>query len=138
VVTIVVDNSALLPLFLPDECSVYAEKLLLSTKQGNKLACPGLLLAEFSNAVLTALRRGRLTDAQAESAHREFLGVPLSIEECLEGWRLRSLHHLALEQGLSIYDAIYLKLAIEAKGDLATLDGKLRQAAQNVGIQVFE
>jgi predicted nucleic acid-binding protein len=44
---------------------------------------------------------------------------------------------LAREYGLSAHDAAYLELAIRLGAPLATLDGKLRKAAQKAGIGVF-
>ena len=45
-----------------------------------------------------------------------------------------SLLRLARTHGLSAYDALYLELAVRQQRPLATLDHKLRAAAQAEGI----
>jgi predicted nucleic acid-binding protein len=44
---------------------------------------------------------------------------------------------LAREYGLSAYDAAYLELSIRHGAPLATLDGRLRKAAQKAGVRIF-
>ena len=46
--------------------------------------------------------------------------------------------HLARAQNLSSYDAAYLELALRGGLPLAALDGKLKTAAQAVGVPLFE
>ena len=46
--------------------------------------------------------------------------------------------HLARAQNLSSYDAAYLELALRRGLPLAALDGKLKTAAQAVGVPLFE
>lgn len=44
---------------------------------------------------------------------------------------------LARDQGLSVYDAMYLQLARREGVPLASLDGPLREAAGRVGVTVL-
>jgi predicted nucleic acid-binding protein len=44
---------------------------------------------------------------------------------------------IAREHNLSVYDAAYLELSIRHGASLATLDGKLRKAAKNAGVEIF-
>ena len=48
------------------------------------------------------------------------------------------VHRLAVEHGLSGYDAAYLKLAIRQGLPLATLDEDLKKAAQNAAVELFQ
>ena len=41
---------------------------------------------------------------------------------------------LAAEHSLSVYDAMYLALALDVDGELATIDGKLARAAVAAGV----
>ena len=45
---------------------------------------------------------------------------------------------LACDYALSAYDAAYLDLSLRHRAPLATLDGKLRKAAQRAGVQIFD
>jgi predicted nucleic acid-binding protein len=48
------------------------------------------------------------------------------------------VHRLAIEHGLSGYDAAYLELAIRKGLPLATLDEDLQKAAQAAGVDLFQ
>ncbi len=49
---IVVDNSARLPMFLPDEVDGYSRVVLRENVAGADLAAPSLCLVEFGNGIL--------------------------------------------------------------------------------------
>ena len=51
---------------------------------------------------------------------------------------LREILDLAREQELSSYDASYLELAIREGLPLATLDGRLKDAAARVGVPLVD
>lgn len=44
---------------------------------------------------------------------------------------------LADRHGLTVYDAAYLDLALDVDGELATLDGELRKAAEAEGVPLL-
>ncbi len=44
---------------------------------------------------------------------------------------------LALSHGITVYDAIYIALAIEKKAKLLTLDEKQRSVAKGLGVEVI-
>jgi predicted nucleic acid-binding protein len=48
-----------------------------------------------------------------------------------------SLLELALKHNLAVYDASYLSLVQARNLPLATVDGKLQEAAEGAGIQVI-
>ena len=50
---------------------------------------------------------------------------------------VRNVLPLAREHGLSAYDAAYLELSVRYSAPLATLDRKLRKAAQKAGVKLF-
>jgi predicted nucleic acid-binding protein len=45
---------------------------------------------------------------------------------------------IARVQGLSVYDAAYLELALRERLPIATLDRRLADAARLMGVQLFE
>ncbi|MFM8896275.1 MAG: type II toxin-antitoxin system VapC family toxin [Actinomycetales bacterium] len=128
---VVIDTSALLGVLLEDEESVdLDEEILLS----EDLIAPDLLAYEVVSAMVKGVRRGRL-------GGQDGLRV---IEQCLSMVRLlppridSSLFAANVAQltGLSGYDASYLCLAHELQAPLLTLDQRLRQVAQTVGVDV--
>ncbi len=95
---------------------------------------PGLWHLEVRNALLIAVRRGRLT----------FPEVRLRLDE-LRALRIRTdstpdvdvALDLAARHGLTYYDAIYLELAKRRSTVLATFDRELALAAISEGVEVL-
>ena len=48
------------------------------------------------------------------------------------------LLELALKHNLAVYDASYLSLAQTRRFPLATVDGKLQQAAESTGLEIIK
>lgn len=125
---IVIDCSMFMASLLDDESNPLAKRLSYDLAQGNQQAVvPRLFFIECSNVVVSNIRRGRITKQQAERYLTLFSHTPLIVEE---QWDIKSVSALALEEGLSVYDAIYLHTALIRDIPLATLDKKLEKAAR--------
>ena len=132
---IVVDNSALLPLFLHDEDDTYAQVVISQGIAGESLVAPSLCLLEFGNGILKAVRRNRLTGAEAAFAHRKLAQLPIEfLEPVKSATGLPLIHALAQRHALSFYDAVYLSLALDTGARLASLDAALAGAARAEGV----
>lgn len=125
----VIDASVVLKGFFPDEEGrIAAQSLIRAYVQGEiSLLAPTLLPYEVTNAVLQAVRRGRLGLAQGQEILRAFqdLGIP-TVEV---SWQ-RALE-LAHMYNCSAYDGAYLALAEERNTQLVTGDRRLHNAVQN-------
>jgi predicted nucleic acid-binding protein len=109
----IVDASVILRAFFPDEEQAQAQALIRDYVSGHRqLAAPTLLHYEFTNAVLQATRRGRITDEEAEAILVAFEGLGIEIEPVI--WQ--QMLPLARRFDRSAYDAAYLALA-EARGE---------------------
>lgn len=98
---------------------------------------PWLWTLEVSNALLVAERRGRLTTTESDR-FVELLGrLPLRIEATAVDRVLPDVLALGRRTGLSSYDAAYLDLAGRLGLPLATLDERLRRAAEREGVAVL-
>ena len=91
-----------------------------------RLLVPDLFWAEFANFLRKAVRRARISDRHAQSAleemrDRNFTTVPsiALIEEALS---------ISLQSDCSVYDAIYVALAVSARAELVTADERLVNA----------
>lgn len=92
---------------------------------GTMLLAPAHFGAETANALMRGKRLGAL--ATAARIERLFAsGVELA-DRGPAG--LNDAVHLAEQHGLTVDDALYLQLALDVEGELATLDDQLRQAA---------
>lgn len=136
--SIVLDNSALMPLFFPDEASTFAEHILKLGEQGALLLSSSFVQIEFGNAIVTGVRRGRLNPAQAAFAHGQFRELPIELVDYVNTQTLLTIHGIAVQQQLSFYDALYLAFAMEEGAALATLDGGLRRAAKAIGVEALD
>ena len=133
----VIDASMALAWVFPDERSDEADRFFEHVAPGDARWVPSLWWLEVTNALLSARRRGRLTEAEAVRAIQIFGELQLETDALTgaEGaWRL---HVLAKRYVLSAYDAAYLELAQRKTLGLATLDEKLSEAARQSGLPVF-
>lgn len=131
----VVDASVVGCWSLPDEDDPEGDRLLIAASRGT-LAVPFHFPAEIGNLILTAERRRRITPEQARAARRAMATLSFDIDpggfDTVWGaaWSL-SVHH-----GLTLYDALYLELALRLNLPLATFDGALRRAAEAEGLRL--
>ena len=92
---------------------------------------PSLWWVEVRNGLVTAERRGRLTQEDTAAALQAIDALGVQLDQAPDS---ASLLRLARTHGLTAYDALYLELSIRQQRPLATLDGKLGAAAQAEGI----
>jgi len=112
---VVADCSACAGWFLRDESSRPSEKLLREVMAGKlRLMVPDLWWSESLNVLCNAVRRGRITDADARRTVYYLEEIPI---ETISAQRIgrQQIFALARQHALSAYDATYLALA-EAQG----------------------
>jgi predicted nucleic acid-binding protein len=128
----VIDASVALALVLPDE-QVDPGAVAGHLASARPIA-PALFGYEVANALATARRRERLTQAQAEQVATliDRLGVDLAAAPGTAELATR-----AREWELSAYDASYLLLALQRGCPLATRDSQLATVARDAGVQVL-
>jgi len=117
-VDLVVDASIAFKWLVKEDDSDAALQLLGS----NTVVAPDVLLAECRNAILTTVRRGKLTVERAQQLERHF--EALQIETMPSRLFLPHAFAIALEISHPIYDCIYLAAAIATDRMLVTADEK--------------
>ncbi|WP_137154183.1 type II toxin-antitoxin system VapC family toxin [Rhizobium sp. FKL33] len=130
----VVDASIAGAWLLPDEENALAEQAM-ARMIDEDVAAPDLLRHEIRSILLSAERRGRISDDFVHAALSRFRGLPLQFagpSDDTEVVRLSRKHRL------SAYDAAYLALAVLEQLPLATLDRRLADAARAEGVVVLE
>ena len=88
---------------------------------------PVIWHVEVHNALLGAERRRRLRPEEVDARLHQIGGLPLRTDSSPN---LEAAFTLARTHRLSVYDALYLELALRANAPLATLDNALVAAAQ--------
>jgi predicted nucleic acid-binding protein len=121
----IVDASVILRAFFPDEAQPEAQALIRDHVSGRvQLTAPTLLAYEVANAVLKAVRRGRVTEDDAEAILIAVEGLGIETEPV--SWQ--RMLPLARRFDRSGYDAAYLALAEAREEPLVTGDLRLYNA----------
>jgi len=131
----VLDASVTLSWAFREELNRYAQEGLKLLKQG-QARVPALWFLEVANALLVAERRGRVKPADSERFLELLQELPISVEPILPERAFGEILLLAREQKLSVYDAVYLDLALRMRIPLATQDQALRAAASRGGVEI--
>lgn len=128
----VLDCSVACAWLLEDESVPGADRILQQAGT-HGAAAPGLFWAELRNALVMAERRGRLTPQQTGEALAELEALDIDLDHTPDD---ATTLRLARDHRLSVYDALYLELAIRQRRELASLDKALRRAAGLEGIDI--
>ena len=121
----VLDSSVALAWVLRDEPSASADAVLERVVEVGGVD-PSLWWVEVRNGLVTAERRGRLTQEDTAAAVQAIDALGIHLDQAPDS---TSLLRLVRTHGLTAYDAMYLELSIRQQRPLATLDGKLHAAA---------
>ena len=133
----VLDNSIVMAWSFEDESNDYADAVLdrLAT---TRAVVPGLWPLEVANALLMGERRMRSTEAETIKWTGMLVSLPIVIDGETNAHAWSDTLNLARGHNLTAYDAAYLELAIRLGLPLATIDAKLKVAAENVGVTLFD
>lgn len=133
----VLDCSATLPWVFADEASPGADGLLDQLVQGERAWVPALWHLELGNVLLGAKRRNRIDQAGIEVFLSRLAVYDIAVDEQTMERAWQKTLDLALQHGLSTYDAAYLELALRRGLPLATLDRELIGAARVSGVTLL-
>ena len=138
----VIDASATLPWRFADEATPWTEALLDRVAGGEEVVVPAHWPLEIVNGLLMAQRKGRVTGRVTDAQMNEFLedlaSLPIRVVPAPAPTQWAVILGLAQRHRLTAYDAAYLDMAERTGLPLATLDGKLRQAASAAGASLVE
>ncbi|MCY3698332.1 MAG: type II toxin-antitoxin system VapC family toxin [Gemmatimonadetes bacterium] len=131
--SLVIDCSAAMAWAMVDESSPLADAALEQLGDGGGMA-PQIWWAELRNGLLAAERRGRISPAGTDAALAALDDLPIVLDRTPRG---AMVLRIARDHDLTVYDAMYLELALRLNCPLATLDRKLASAAVEAGGTVF-
>ncbi|MYE13612.1 MAG: type II toxin-antitoxin system VapC family toxin [Gammaproteobacteria bacterium] len=128
----VLDASVVVAWLLDDEDDPVA-RAVLERLASEAALVPQAWHVEVRSALLGAERRGRLQPAQADDCLGRARELPVQTDSSPD---LDRAFALARARRLSVYDALYLELALRTGTPLATLDRALTGAAraESVGL----
>ena len=134
VISFIVDASVAAVWMFEDESHPIADIVLAEFRGDGDGFVPQHWYLEVRNALLMGERRGRI-------AHED-IGDRLSFLNRLtvqtdEEVNLDAVFRLARLYNVTMYDAMYLELALRRNLPLATLDRRLAQAASDAGVETL-
>lgn len=129
----VLDASVALAWCFPDESSDYAASIFHRFKE-EAATVPSIWPLEVANALVVGMRRRRLTAEQLAAVGRLLTELPIDLDPAPVTRTFDDVVSLAVNHGLSVYDASYLELAQRLKCPLATVDAKLATAAKTCAV----
>lgn len=127
---IVVDTNVMVRLVMGGADGADAALLL---EQDPEWAAPSILMSELHNVLLGYVRRGAITPDQAKAMSADAAAVLGDRIISMEGPQVLDV---ALECGLTAYDAEFVTLARTLGVPLATLDNAILQGATDVAVSL--
>ncbi|MGE3842627.1 MAG: type II toxin-antitoxin system VapC family toxin [Vicinamibacterales bacterium] len=116
----VVDASVVIKWFLPEIHSEAARRWLAAE---HHYVAPDLLFSELGSVVWKKVRRGELTPAEGRRLATDL--VEVAVDTVATRGLLVDAHAVAVGAGVTVYDAMYLALAVRLDAVLITADDKL-------------
>ena len=121
----VVDASVAIKWYLPEIHDAAARRLLI---EGHTLLALDLLFSEGGNILWKRVRSGELSAVEAETILKSLGGLGLSI---FASWPLVLLAlDIAVQTQRTVYDSLYLALAIREQAILVTADSRFYHALE--------
>jgi predicted nucleic acid-binding protein len=120
---VVVDASVVLKWFLPERWSEEARQLL---DEPVGLVAPDLLFAEVGNAMWKRVRMRQLSGPVARRMVADI--ATIAVRPVAGRLLLKDAMNVAVSAGITVYDAMYLVLAVRLQTHLVTADQRLSAA----------
>lgn len=130
---LVLDTSVAMTWCYDDEITDQTVAIRGTVRAGGALV-PAIWPSEVANALRSGERRRRLTAVDTALFLRVLQALPIVVDPPQLTTTWGPVLILTREHNLSAYDASYLELAMRAGLPLATLDTRLRHAAEQVGV----
>ncbi len=120
---LVVDASVVIKWFVPELHSERAGRLLA---EPHDFLAPDLLFPEVGNVIWKKVRRGELTDDLGRRLVADL--ATIAVETVSTRGLLREAHAIAVSVGVTVYDAMYVALAVRVDTQVVTADDRLARA----------
>lgn len=133
----VVDASVAIAWFIRSQGNDKTLALLDQVAEGVSVVVPALWVFEVANSMLILCRRKVIDEGRYERSRSELSNLrPVVDDEGLQ-LALSNTSDLAKNHALSVYDAVYLELALRRQLPLASRDAALNKAAKRAGVRTL-
>lgn len=131
---IVLDASVAVSWLLAEHTKTAILDDLLATR---RILVPSHWTTEVSHAILKALRRKSIPQAKLIDIAKDIEVLDVVIQPPTTLSAMIPMIGFAQENGLTVYDAAYVQLALARNAELATFDNAMRQAAGRLGVTLI-
>lgn len=128
----VIDASVVAAALLQEEHAASARAVLTS---GAELLAPDLIIAEMGNVLWKRFARGELSEEEAAALLTDFLALPIALTPSID--LIEPALELAKRTGRTVYDCLYVALALSHDCAVVTADERLVQALQKTPLARF-
>lgn len=142
--TFVLDSSTCMSWVLPDETPTATAERARRLLARERAVVPAIWPLEIADALLTVERKGRLERGTGKELLALLLRLPIELaaETCgldlgTSSWPPR-VHQLALDRGLTSYDACYVLLALHRGIPIASDDRDVVRAARELSLPILD
>ena len=122
----VVDSSTAVKWYIAEPFAAEALRVLHGP---NPLHAPALLDPEVANILWKKIRKGDITRAQADAILADLANAPIT--RTPDAGLVGPAFDLAVQTGRTVYDCLYLALAVRLNGKMVTADARLVNALAN-------
>lgn len=133
---IVVDASLTIAIILREE-NVADHAHVYDTLRDEPIAVPAHWPAEIANALWANFRRGRISKDRLGAAVEYLLAFEPEIDAAPSLQVVPRLVQFAENENLTVYDAIYVQLALAREATLATIDADMRACGLKLNIPLL-
>ena len=130
--TVVMDTSAIIRFYVPDGPvpDKLNDSIAAAWRAEISLLVPELALAEVTQVLLKKERLGFITQTEADEIFHSVLELPFEVYGHYD--LLPDALSIARQYNLTVYDALFLALAIKKSADLITADQKLSAVFEEI------
>ena len=128
--TVVIDTSAVIAVVTNE----VHKPVLIQLTEGAELLSPVSLPAEVGNAFSAMFKRRQISLPEAKAALEAYKRIAIRLAAIDLGQALDLSHQL----NIYAYDAYLIACSLQYRSPLLTVDGGLRTAARQVGVEVLE
>ena len=133
----IADSSVAIAWVVLSQSSGDTDHLLEEVKRGISFVVPVLWMFEVANALLALRRRQRIQRDEYNQALVDLRDSLPLVDDEGPVRALDAISKLAEKHDLSVYDAVYLELALRRALPLASRDAALNKAAKRAGVRTL-
>jgi predicted nucleic acid-binding protein len=134
----VLDNSVTMRWCFENTSTPYSEAILQEMINGTEAVVPVLWLYEVVSVLAKSQRNGSITPDKVTRFLDNLRSFSITVDQDSFHLIFTDVHRLAVQHGLTGYDASYLELATRRDLPIATLDVELQKAAVASGVKLIQ